>query len=152
MAVPVYKNKGNQKTVIKVKDPAGKEVEFDTTVFIDADSGYSPVDKPDTTLSGLPEYYQNDTNLPITWFTNFGVNGPTNPANPKKLQKAYKVTLQNAPAGKTLCIYDDTQPAGQRVLVISQEAGAGKIAYTDNKNGTITFQLDLVDPPSGYYP
>ena len=152
MAAPIYKNKGTQKTVIKVKDSAGKDVDFDTSVFIDVDPGYSPVGKLDNTLNGLPRYYRNDQNLPITWFINFGVNGPAAAENPKKLQKAYKVTIQKAPSGKTLCIYDDTQAAGQEVLVLSPTAGSGRIAYTDNNNGTVSFYLDLVDPPSGYYP
>jgi hypothetical protein len=152
MAVPIYKNKGTQKAFIKITDSAGKQVDFDTTVFIDADPGYSPEGKSDPDPEKLPKYYQGDTNLRITWFTDFGVNGPTNPANPKKLQKAYKVTLQRAPAGKTLCIYDDTQTSEQKVLVLSPTAGSGRIAYIDNNNGTISFYLDLVDPPSGFYP
>jgi hypothetical protein len=152
MAIPVHKNRGTQRAVIKVRDDTGREVDFDTSVYIDADAGYSPVGKPDTTLGSLPAYYQNNNNLPITWFINFGVNGPANTQNPKKLQKAYQVTLQKAPSGKTLCIYDDTQAAAQEVLVLAPTAGAGRIAYTDNGNGTISFSLDLVDPPTGYYP
>ncbi len=152
MAIPIFKNKGTQKAVIKVKDDTGKDIDFDTSVYIDTDAGYSPVGKPDTTLSGLPAYYQNNRSFPITWFINFGVNGPATTQNPKKLQKAYKVTIQKAPSGKTLCIYDDTQAAGQEVLVLSATGGSGRIAYTDNNNGTVSFFLDLVDPPSGIYP
>ncbi len=152
MAVPIYKNKNAQKTLISVKDRSGKEVNFDPSVLIDAEQGYSPVGKLDTTLSGLPGFYRNDPSLPITWFINFGVNGPATTQNPKKLQKAYKVTIQKVPFDKTLCIYDDTQEEGQEVLVLSPTAGPGRIAYTENTNGTVSFYLDLVDPPTGYYP
>lgn len=152
MVSRIFKNKGSQKAVIKVKDGTGKDVDFDTSVDIDADAGYSPFGKPDTTLNDLPAYYQNNRSFPITWFINFGVNGPATTQNPKKLQKTYKVTIQKAPSGKTLCIYDDTQAEGQKVLVLSPTGGSGRIAYTDNNNGTVSFSLDLVDPPTGYYP
>ena len=150
--VPIYKNKGSQKTVITIKDSTGKDTKFDTTVYIDADPGYIPESKSDPDPEKLPKYYQGKTEFPITWFIDFGVKDPGASPNDKKVKKAYKVTIQKAPAGKTLCIYDNTQAAGQEVLVLSSTAGSGRISYTDNNNGTISFDLALVDPPTGYYP
>jgi hypothetical protein len=122
---------------------------FNTDLDVDVlDDQYEAYDKE------LPKNLPKETGNKetITWFNNFGVNGPTSSTNPKKLKKAYKVTIQKAPARKTLCIYDDTQATGSEILILSPTAGSGRIAYTENNNGTVSFYLDLVDPPTGYYP
>lgn len=122
---------------------------FNTDLDVDVlDDQYEAYDKQ--LPKNLPRETANKES--ITWFNNFGVKGPATTQNPKKLQKAYKVTIQKAPSAKTLCIYDDTQAMGQEVLVLSSTGGSGRIAYTDNNNGTVSFFLDLVDPPTGYYP
>ena len=97
----------------------------------------------------LPAYWNNDPNLPITWFNNFGVrytSGPNKGKNIPNGEFTYKVRLKipDDPNNqeRTICIYDESKPQGQR-LEIKGSGGNGNI---------ITFDLNLGDPPTGIFP
>lgn len=134
---------GNKERVPLRADRAGKPIDYDPTITIDVPD--VPPNTPGYRASGKPLDPRNLPSDPrITWFTNFQVEGPRNPADNKRVKEKYSVTVRVPPKtadgeDRTLCYYDTES---RQVVDIPGP-------YTGD---TVTFKLDLVDPPSGFYP
>jgi hypothetical protein len=87
----------------------------------------------------LPDYFVEGTaQLPITWFNNFYVKIPGDPGNGIRVRQ-YKITLQTPPVNSRLFYFDTIEKV------------VNEVKFDPNQT-TVTFHLDLGDPPVGVYP
>ena len=137
--VDIFKE-GAASMVLLKADRAGKAIDYDPTITVkvpDVPPGtkaYKATGKP---IDGVP------SDEKITWFTNFSVDGPRKDGNANKLQQKYSVTVHKPPLTsdnqeRTLCYYDTE---AKKVIDIKGPYEA-----------LVTFETDLVDPPTGFYP
>ena len=87
----------------------------------------------------LPDYFvEGTTQLAITWFNNFFVKIPDDPGDGIKVRE-YRITLQTPPANSRLFYFDTLEKSVEEIKF-------------DPGQTTVSFDLDLGDPPVGVYP